>query len=398
MKISDVHVMGCLKIINWNIGGAKYLELKSENDPERNDEEEPRELFRKRLNEALCSLIEEHKPSVVTLQEVVKYQDGGHSEQIVIDCPEGYHFLPIWLIDTERFAHTGKWDKIRGKAGWTERASFAQGNAILLKETVPHFPVWSLPTLEIGIIKNHHDWLKVLTRKRKHETPRASSYELVTLESGLYFGDRNTEPRAAMVTHLVLDELEMTRGRHVFKQTLSKPLDIFIINLHLTTLMMEREGIPSIDDEASKTRMNQLDIILNGIISRYNRWKKDRYPVRGKPVKPKKGVETHKRHKPIWVITGDFNFTPESDEYKSIIARGFIDLIGDHKLGTKTSGLGYAPTLTLDYAFVGPKFESVDPKVAEEVIVSNRVKYSKGVAVSDHYPLIVDVPISLINQ
>ena len=55
------------------------------------------------------------------------------------------------------------------------------------------------------------------------------------MDSGLYFGDRNTEPRAALVSHFIYDSGPSTGD--------PKPLDIFVVNLHLTTLMMEREGV-----------------------------------------------------------------------------------------------------------------------------------------------------------
>jgi endonuclease/exonuclease/phosphatase family metal-dependent hydrolase len=214
--------------------------------------------------------------------------------------------------------------------------------------------------------------------------------EVVKLESGLYFGDRNTEPRAALVTHLVLSELPHTHSNGI----LERPLDVFVVNLHLTTLMGEREGIPEIDDEATQTRLRQLDLVLNGIVSRYNKWAKDGFKIRGKKVEPRDG-ETHKRHSAIWILAGDFNFTPESTEYQTLIRRGFIDLIRNHELGSKTSGLGATPTLTVDYVFAGPRFEAIDPAVAREGTIQNHLEVTDDTRVSDHFPLIVSVPIVL---
>jgi endonuclease/exonuclease/phosphatase family metal-dependent hydrolase len=183
---------------------------------------------------------------------------------------------------------------------------------------------------------------------------------------------------------------------------LLKPLDVFIVNLHLTTLVAEREGIPDIDEEASQTRLRQLDIVLNGIVSRYNRWRKDGYKIRGKAPALRKGKDTDKRYPPIWVITGDFNFTPESVEYQTMVRRGFIDMMPKrarhqvpHHQPTKAPGIGNDPTITLDYLFAGPRFEAIDPSYNEDHIGNNRVDTDEIVRVSDHYPLIVDLPIRL---
>ena len=364
---------GKLKVLNWNIAGAKYLELKSRESKTNPPTQKTREVFRKRLNDVLRNLIERHEPDVITLQEVCSYEPNGNEKhpQQVIDVPKGYVYFPHWLIDTQHHSATGKWDKVRETGEWPEKAFFAQGNAILIKKIIPYFRPFDLPQMD--------------------EPPNASlprdPIEVVKLESGLYFGDRNTEPRAGMVAHLVLSELH--DGKSFEK--LQRPIDIFIINLHLTTLMNEREGIPEIDSEATQIRLRQLDIVLNGIVSRYNKWRKENYKIRGKQEIPKL---SDTRHKPIWIIGGDFNFTPESAEYHALIQRGFIDMIQDHKLGTKTSGLGKDPTLTVDYLFAGPRFEAIDPKAADE-IVGNHVEYSEHVKISDHYPLIINVPIVL---
>jgi endonuclease/exonuclease/phosphatase family metal-dependent hydrolase len=368
---------GSLKVLNWNIGGAKYLQLKSSQSPNYSSKQISRELFRERLNAVLVDLIEKNVPDVVTLQEVVRYDENGDKAraQHVIDVPDDYEYFPLWLIDTQHHSHQGKWDKVREIGEWTDDAFYAQGNAILIRKNIPYFPIYGLPA-----VGQRHSTSVIRDR-----------IEVVKLESGLYFGDRNTEPRAALVAHLVLDQLTDEHGN---SQELQRPLDIFVINLHLTTLMFEREGVPDIDDEAAQTRLRQLGIVLDGIVSRYNKWRKDKFKIRGKEVRPR-ACETHERHAPIWIITGDFNFTPESVEYLTLVRKGFIDLLPSHHLGTKASGLGNRPTLTLDYVFAGPKFEAIDPGFAEQGITGNHVQWDKSTAISDHFPLIVDVPIAL---
>ena len=87
---------------------------------------------------------------------------------------------------------------------WPDNAFFAQGNAFLLRDNVPHFPVWNLSaSRERGLGRQRH------------------FIEQVNLETGLYFGDRNTEPRAALVAHFMYN----------YKGETEKPLDIFVVNL-----------------------------------------------------------------------------------------------------------------------------------------------------------------------
>jgi Metal-dependent hydrolase len=386
-----------LKLIDWNIGGAKYLELKSReylksNEYLESDEylklktkgetEESREDFRANLNRALDILIRRERPAIVMLQEVVRYHPEGDQSRAehVIDIPDGYDYYTLPLIDTVHHSHQGKWDKVRTKGRWSKEAFFSQGNAILVNTMIPHFHVFRLPAID----------------QPTNSFKDADPMETVKLESGLYFGDRNTEPRAAIVMHLVLSKLIDMRKPDAAHPPLNKPLDIFAINLHLTTLTMEREGVPDIDEEAAYIRQRQIEIVLNGIVSRYNRWRRDKYRIRGEKTTPDID-ETHERHPPIWIIGGDFNFTPESIEYLTMVRRGFIDLMPSHSVGTKASGLGKDPTLTLDYVFAGPRFEAIDPAVAAEGIKFNRVEVSDDTKVSDHFPLIIDLPIVLSN-
>jgi exonuclease III len=382
-------IRGSLKLLNWNIGGAKYLELKPKASKHRDEGDDFRENFREKLNEVLHDLIEHNKPSVITLQEVVQYSADRNTVTVqdVIDPPSGYHYFPYWLIDTDRHGHQGKWNKVRTNGEWPESAFFAQGNALLIAENISHFPIWSLPAVK----QDHHRWLK--NSEVIQEGLDRRCVEIVALEDGLYFGDRNTEPRAALVSHFVLSEVREGMRGHVSE--LKRPLDVFIIVLHLTTLMMEREGIPDIDEQAAHIRQHQIETVLNGIISRYNKWRREGFPIRGEKLALRENVETRDRHSPIWVITGDFNFTPESIEYQTMIRRGFMDLIPLPHIGTKTSGLGEKPTLTVDYVFAGPRFEALDPAIVESGITGNHVQYDDLTQVSDHYPLIVDVPIGL---
>ena len=126
---------GRLKILNWNIAVAKYLELKSKESKTNPPSEKTREVFRRKLNEVLRKLLETHEPDVITLQEVCRYEPDGNEKTAhhVIDKPKEYDYFPHWLIDTQHHSATGKWDKVRAEGEWSDQAFFAQGNAILIK-------------------------------------------------------------------------------------------------------------------------------------------------------------------------------------------------------------------------------------------------------------------------
>lgn len=325
-------------LLNWNIGGAKFLEEKTR---------DKRDKTREKINKALLTILTDRamgpQPDVVTLQEIVRYKEPNDEKvKDILDEIVGYSYFPFPLVDGNLLSSTAKWNKVKNGSDWDPKTYFAQGNAFLIKNDSPHFPVWDLSNLD----------------QPKPGTIRDHFIELVHLDSGLYFGDRNTEPRAALVAHFIYDPEESSNSRG---EAARKPIDIFIINLHLTTLMMEREGVPEIDSLASRIRIAQLDVVFNGIVSRYNCWRQSGYRDRG-DRRDEKSHETFKRHSPVWVIAGDFNFTEESAEYELIMRTNFIDTVpedGKHSRwgrGTKASGVGNNPTLTLDYIFAGPKF------------------------------------------
>jgi len=344
-------------ILNWNVAGAKYLEAP----------QSQRGGIRANLNNELERLIKQRSPDIVTLQEIVQYGRSKKSKQDFIDPISGYKYHAFPLIDTESLSVRGKWNKFeksrKNPGGWPKGTYFAQGNAFLFKRGLQHQPVWALP-------KNG---------THKPIVRRANYVEKVHLDSGLYFGNRDTEPRAALVAHFVYNPAKRR-----------KPLDIFVINVHLTTLMIEREGVPEIDKRAMRIRLGQLGIIFDGIVSRYNLWRQQKYYERGKPKRWEKWEEKN-RYDPVWILGGDFNFTVESLEYRSIADLNFIDVIGRKGGGTKAKGWGKPATLTLDYIFAGPKYIALDPLI--ELINTNQNHVHHDVKVSDHRPMTATIPI-----
>ena len=77
-----------LNLINWNIGGAKYLNLPPNDgtwkQPKRFTKmiKEPccREEYQWRLTEALKMLLDS-EPHIVTMQEVVQYEENGNAHE-----------------------------------------------------------------------------------------------------------------------------------------------------------------------------------------------------------------------------------------------------------------------------------------------------------------------------
>ncbi len=397
-----------IRVLNWNIGGAKFLEKKVRSE---------REAVRKELNLALLELIRHYDPDVITLQEIVRYKQPNDPDVVdLVDKVTGYQYYSFPLIDSLLFSSQAKWNKVRDGSDWHPHTYFAQGNGMLFRKNARLFPVWDLShlgeespgELRASFLKQFHDNSESgcvtpdaeLLRAEMHAI-RDKKYliEHIHLDSGLYFGDRDTEPRAALVAHLIVDPVDhgacRSGGPPLAEQ---RPLDIFIVNLHLVTIMKERVGIPSVDQQAVRMRRAQLDIVFDGIVSRYNSWAADGYPQRGQKRSPE-DCETFERRKPVWILCGDFNFTQDSEEYDFIKRRNFIDTTPTwnrrtlHGEGTKAKGAGNSPTLTLDYIFAGPRFIALDPIFGEAGIAHNVVDH--GVRVSDHYPVFSNLPMLL---
>jgi len=374
-----------LKILNWNVGGAKFLELNSGTPRPYSPgmHFKCREEYRFALNEALRRILQSQgKPLVVCLQEVVQYEDSGNpnpeAREQILDPVDGYRYYPLPLIDTEQFGARAKWLKVMQNGGWgTDPAPFfSQGNGFLVRNDCQHFPIQCLPKREVR--NDAHPSC------RDPHKGRRSGIERVDLHPGLYFGDRNTEPRAAFVLHIVLWPEE------------GSVVDVFIVNLHLTTLKREREGIPDKDEKASETRINQLKVVLDNCVSQYNAWRGNDYILRDNLSHLQADWDTKERHNPVWVLAGDFNFTRESAEYQYLTRRNFVDLVTPEP--TKAAGLGEDPTIALDYVFAGPRYYSVNPRPSEEDLRRNRVLVNEELRVSDHYPIVATIPIVLNSR
>src|SRR5258708_1082828 len=129
-------------ILNWNIGGAKFLGEEGR---------EERDRTRREVNHALKELITSQGvvPDVITLQEIVRYKEPDDVEiQDLLEAPDGYRYLPFPLISTNLLSSRAKWNKVFDGSDWDKNSYFAQGNAFLFKKTAPVFPVWDLSNLD----------------------------------------------------------------------------------------------------------------------------------------------------------------------------------------------------------------------------------------------------------
>ena len=347
-----------IKILSWNVGGAKFLKL-PKSDPKTRNPAPNRHEFRCALNKRLEQLLHLHRPDFVLLQEIVQYECYPNPFNLITREWEDYYYLPVIAIDTLNQNHPLKWKPYREEGAWSEDAYLAQGYGLLWKKKIYHCPIFG-------------DFRDEQQLRNDYHLP----IEIVHIDTGLYRGDRDTEPRLAVVAHFVLSAPD-------------GPIDVFLVNLHLTTLKGEREGVLSRNREGRVIREKQLDLILDGIVSRYNQWWNERIDD-----------WKMKRHKPVWILGGDFNCLPDSDEIRKIRSNGFFNLIHDHQ-PTKASGLGSEAGIILDYLFAGLDNYSIDATIMQTDFTEQLRQVSQtvidGPMISDHRPISGYLPIKVDN-
>lgn len=120
-----------LRILNWNVGGAKYLELPSGKarpyEPGTGGDFACREEYRTALNAAIRHVIDDAaRPPVICLQEIVQYAESGNADPNkrtqILDTIPGYHYYPLPLIETAQFGARAKWLKVIKNGKWCERS------------------------------------------------------------------------------------------------------------------------------------------------------------------------------------------------------------------------------------------------------------------------------------
>lgn len=330
----------CIRIMSWNVGGAKFLKEK----------EDQRLEFREQLNRHVRDFASgPDAPDFILLQEIVQFDQDGQRREL-IDAPPGYCYDASISISTVSQSHPTKWKPYRKQGEWSQQQFLAQGCGVLWRENIGHSSLWDFHV--------------------KKGMPL--SKEIIRIDTGLYTGDRDTEPRILVVAHFVLDYNNL-------------PLDLFLVNLHLTTLRGEREGLPARDDEGSERRREQVDLILNGIVSRYNEWRNRNLET----------ISPTPRHPVIWVLAGDFNCLPDAPEIRKLERMNFIDLNPNKGGGTKGKGFPVeTATIAVDYIFAGPAYYALDPFQVRQAAAQNPLPFYY-VKLSDHFPLMAKLPLVL---
>jgi endonuclease/exonuclease/phosphatase family metal-dependent hydrolase len=326
-----------IKVLTWNISGAEFLKLKDNAE---------RLKFKRELNSELRSIIDSEHPDFITLQQVVRYGNPSNPEDLV-EVPKGYYCKYSISLDNKRQSHPNKWKQIYQAGCWSRDDYLAVGYGLLWSEDIPHCSIWGR-----GDYKYNSD----------------IPVEDAHLNTGLYGGNRDTEPRLAMVSHFII-------------QAEGNPLDLYLINLHLTILKGENEEIPERDSIGSRIRLTQIDTVLNEIISRCNEWQYNT-------------TADDSGKLAIWVLAGDFNCVPQSHEVAKIQSMGFLDLNPNKGTGTRANVPGQAATVTLDYIFAGPQYASTTPYIIREQFKNNPKPIYK-VAIVNHFPLLAKLALSV---
>ncbi|MDH3349327.1 MAG: endonuclease/exonuclease/phosphatase family protein [Desulfobulbaceae bacterium] len=327
-----------ISVINWNMGGGKFLKLKSEQ----------RDAFMASLNQALAELCVKHRPDIVCLQEVTRYRRVGGEVVDLISPPPGYYYKMVPLVDTENNSHPVRWSKYKKAGNWADEDYIGQGSGFLWRVDLAHASVWDF---EEGTCS---DDLEV---------------ENVPVETGLFTGDRDTEPRSAVLAHFIIQSSD--------KQLI---YDIYLANNHLTTLKGEREGIPDIDRIGSAVRCKQVNTLLHGIVSRHVVWSQEL-----------KGIDDDRQS--LYLLCGDFNAAQRSAEIQMVLNAGFRDVCPDKGLGNKACGLGSPPSHTVDYVFVYYVERRQDIEERFLSTVGRNPAPDLEFKVSDHFPVVAVLPV-----
>jgi len=320
-----------LTIVSWNMAGASLLKTSAKKRAEKHHT----------YNKQLKSLIAKAQPDIILLQEIVRYSDKHGHYQELFEIPEGYYYSASMAIDTINNSYPPKWNKIRREGSWSKNTYLGHGLGVLWRKKLAHSSLWNIE------------------HSNQSCGPKLET-EVVRFETGLFTGNRDTEPRMAMVGHFHLAER-----------------DFFIINVHLTTLKGEREGFPEKDQQGSSIRQKQVDILLNGIVSRLNSDRQERFNRIG--LKGKPGV---------WILGGDLNATSDAPEITKIQQLNFARLCNNAP--TKRSKKSSKPTIKVDYFFAGPKYYAFEPGILSK---NNGYAVLDNIKVSDHYPIVARFPI-----
>ncbi len=332
-----------LKIMSWNMAGAKLLgKLSPQPQPVA---VEYIDAYKSVWSETKNTYLNQFgkndfTPDIILLQECIGFIDTrGENDQcgrwqkashILESIFSDYSCFFFPSVSSHKNPHPAKWEKYN----LPKYIEAQQGYGICVKTKENLRKLW---------ITNKDN----NKAPGEFDIPEPNQYQLcfeaINTTTGAYLGTRDTEPRLAVLGRM---KLEISPGNERY---------INFLNIHLTTLKGEREGNIKLNRVASETRLTQLNLILNNVISAYQGSQEYRVP---------RISEAYKED--IWVIAGDFNATPDSVEISLIRRMGFIDgnpikqlydVTGQYKgmVGTKWSldPKRSLPPTVVDYIFFG---------------------------------------------
>ena len=289
-------------------------------------------------------------PDIMLLQECIGFEDLSpeptgrwqSGKTLLERIFQGYECFFFPSVTSHKNPHPGKWKRYESGGevdacipGYVDAQ---QGYGICIREGLGSRKLW------------------IPYRDPRNASPDAdlpgpdchSCFESIGFTPGLYLGSRDTEPRAALMGRTRLESEGETRYLNY-------------LNVHLNTLIGEREGSIRLNRMASSSRLRQIDLILDNVVSAYQEAKEYKMPdtVTGGKAD-------------IWIIGGDFNATYDAEEIEHIRHMGFVDAIPEKQIhdadpdspyhdqaGTKWSiHNANTPAVVLDHIFCGLEHSS----------------------------------------
>lgn len=335
-----------IKVMSWNMAGAKMLKyLDSPPDPvAKSYINAYSNVWSGSIQRYFTNPRKEY-PDIILLQECIGFEDLSANpsgrwvsgEFILQQIFQGYKCFFFPAVSSLNNPHPAKWNKY-GQGGAVKNyipdyVNIQQGYGICIKADIQPRTLW-VPHKKKGHIHPDVD---------KPDQQYRLCFEPINITTGLYLGNRDTEPRQAILGRILLS----SGGEERY---------VNFLNLHLNTLKGEREGSIRLNRLSSRSRTLQLELVLDNVISAYQETSSYRMPH-----------STDKRKEDIWIMGGDFNSTPDSEEIALIERMGFVDgntqkEIEDedtsspyhNQIGTKWSLSNRSlPPIVLDYIFCG---------------------------------------------
>jgi endonuclease/exonuclease/phosphatase family metal-dependent hydrolase len=324
-------------------------------------------------------------PDIILLQECIGFEDLSPApsgrwqsgKMILGEIFPGYECFFFPSVTSHKNPHPGKWKRYESggevDACIPAYVDAQQGYGICIREGQGSRKLW-IP---------YRDPHNVSPDADLPGTDCYSCFESIGFTSGLYLGSRDTEPRAVLMGRTRLESEGETRYLNY-------------LNVHLNTLTGEREGSIRLNRMASASRLRQIDLILDNVVSAYQEARQYKMPV----------TVTGGRED-IWIIGGDFNATYAAEEIEHIRHMGFVDAVPDKRIydadpdspyhnqaGTKWSIRSTdIPAVVLDHIFCGLEY-STFPAGGIDVSGSRRPyrpHFDKLAFASDHAVLYAEI-------